>query len=346
MTKSLLDTQYAITADLKHQIQQVVKFLAHNRNIVIPQGGMAQAFAVRPLVSTSINKLFEQCLATGFINEFATVLPIVRKGEPRTNLPDLLSWTNVTIDLKGNPDGHVLDSFQELKDKILCNVAELVRMEPGLGTKVSDVNELHSMYVRGMFVRSYAQSDGWLTPALCTYLIQTYSLSVSGVIARNENLTRQEQLTIAMLFALYFAQKLSRKGEDLARPSLYFRCTFLDTMKRLDEVATQIAHVSQHGLTIPSICELIQELGPARMQNFNPRVFYAMCTNLGPSTDIMSTRLAFEYPPYWMFLLLRVIDGLKSGNLKRYLDQERLMQREAGAFVSGLITCKGLYDNR
>lgn len=346
MSRHLLNTQYAQTADLKNQVHQVIKFLALNRQIVVPVGMMNHAFSIRPLMSTGINKLFEQCLQTEYINEFATVLPLIRKGESRTSLPDLLSWTNLTIDLKGNKDASVLDSYFELKEKIVVNVAELVKLSEDRGSQVSDINELHSMYVRGMFARSYYMSDMWLTPAICTYIIQTYCMAISSVIARNENLAYTEQMLVASLFALFFAQKMSPKRDDPSKPSLFYRCTFLGSMKELDDIATKVAHVSTNGLTVASVCELVAELGPSRLQKFNAGIFYRMCSSLGPTTDVISTRIAFEYPPYWLYMLMKVLDGYKAGSLVSYLKQHRLIGTESKNFVNALVTCRNLYDNK
>lgn len=346
MLKTLLDTQLAHTAGLKGQVQQVVKFLATNRNVVIPHGQLVQVFSQRPTMATGTNRLFERLVETKFLDEFATVLPIVTKGEPRLNLPDLLGWTNITIDLKGNHDAHVLDAYYELKNKILANVAELIKVEPGRGASVSDINELHSMYVRGMFVRSYAVQDGWLTPQLAVYLIQSYCLPIATVIARMENLNAQEMQTIAMLFALYMSQRLARRDEDPAMPDLYKRCTFLGTHRELDDIAKRAASTSNNILSLATTCELCAEFGPERMNKFNVGKFYRSCSSLGPTTEIMSTQLAFEYPPYWLSLILRALDGYRAGAITSQLKQHKLIGRDGQAFIGGLLTCRQLFENR
>lgn len=345
MKKTLMNTQFAHTSDMKHQIQQVVKYLVMNRNIVAPEGSLSQILGTRPILPTYINRLFEQCINTGFVSEFATVLPLVIKGEPKISLPDLLTMNNITIDLKDNPDAGPLSSFYELKDKILINLSQLVRNDSRKGQIVSDLNEMHSMYVRGMFVRSYTQSNGWLNPGLCTYIIQTYCMAISSIIARNENLHINDQMVVASLFALYMAQLLSSDNDKLDRPSLYYRCTFLGTIRELDDLANKVAHVSQHGLNIQSVCELVAELGPTRLQKFNAGMFYRTCSILGPSTDIISTRIAFEYPPYWLMMVLRALDGVKMGTLFIQLKQHNLLT-PGKQFANNLIICRQLYEKK
>jgi hypothetical protein len=346
MPKYLVDTQFAQTADMKYQMQQVIKYLILNRGVVIPEGQLSQIFQTKPIMASILNKLFEQCINTGYIREFASILPLVVRGEPKTNLPDLLTMRNMTLDLKHNIDARPLESYYELKDKILINLSELVKMDPvHRSAQVSDLNEMHSMYVRGLLVRSYSQSDGWLNPSLCTYIIQTYCMAISSIIARNENLHVTDQMTVASIFALYMAQMLSPKDENMAKPALYYRCTFLGNMRELDVIAGKVAHVSGNGLTISSVCELIAELGPARLQKFNAGLFYRTCSSLGASTDVISTHIAFEYPPYWVLMLIRALDGMKMGSLFMQLKQSNLVN-PGKTFAHSLITCKPLFESK
>ncbi len=346
MSKFIWDTQFAHTSDMKHQMQQVVKYLVLNRGIVIPEAQLQTVFNTRPIMANIINKLFEQCINTGYIKEFASILPIVMRGEPKTNLPDLLTMRNITIDLKNNAEAKPLESYYELKDKLVINLSELVKMDPSTrGVHISDLNEMHSMYVRGLLVRSYAQSDGWLNPILCTYIIQTYCMTISSIIARNENLAITDQLTVASIFALYMAQMLSSKHDNMARPSLYYRCTFLGNMKELDDIANRVGHVAEKGLNIPAVCELVAELGPTRLQKFNTNMFYRTCASLGPSTDLISTHLAFEYPPYWLMMVLRALDGSKMGSMSSLLKQHNLIN-PGKVFAHNLITARPLFESK
>ena len=192
MKKFLWETQFARTFDYSSMFKSVVKYLVQNRSIVLNQQEMSSIYQVKPYTKTIINELFERCVNTGYIQEFANLYPIVQKTD--NSLPEGLTSSNVVYDLKNNRNSYPLSSFQELNNKLLINIAGLVkRNEQTKILTVSDINELHSMYVRAMLVRSFSVSDSWLTPNLINYITKVYSLSMSSMIGKYENLSFQEQ---------------------------------------------------------------------------------------------------------------------------------------------------------
>lgn len=346
-SRNILSTQFAQTLAMSTQLQQVVHYLVQNRRFVIDEHTLKSILNVRTILPNNIDKLFEQCVNTGYINEFASLLPITIRGDTSSHVPDLLTMRSMVIDLKDNPIAHPLEAFPELYNKIILNLSELVKIDPVSGSaRISDINELHSMYVRGMLVRSYSQANEWLPPNLAAYVIQVYAMAISSVIARAENLVLKDQLIVAAIFAMYMAQHIGRRDEhNLSRPALYFRCTFLGTMRDLDDLAEKMSHLSKDGLTIASACELVATLGPSRLQKFNPGIFYRACGTLGPSIDIFSSRLALEYPPYFAMMILRALDGLKMGSLMSYMKQHNLINT-GKAFSHSLMTSRTVFENR
>lgn len=344
MIKTIQETQVAKLSDYDNQLKQVVKYLIQNRLAVKDPLFLQPIYNVRPFTKTIINELFDQIVNTGFINEFAS-LYIDKTVD--TNVPDLLTLSSIAIDLKNNPIASPLAPFKELKDKLLVNISTLIRSNPATrSVQVTDINELHSMYVKGMLVRSFAMSDGWLTSSLCTYLMKSFCLPISSIIARNEYLTYPEQLQVAMVFAFYMAQLLSRKGENLVKPSLFFRNTYLGNMQDLNNFAARIESYSADGLDIPKCCAIVAELGPQRLQKFNADLFYRSCTLLGNSQDAFTTHLAFELPAYWMYLVLQVLSGNKVGGLVNQFKQHKLIGAESAKFVTELKICRQLFENK
>ena len=185
MIKYLWDTQFARMADYSSQIKNVVKYLIQNRSIVVPPQVMEPVYQLKPYSKTIINELFDRCVNTGYINEFASILPIEPRGISRqtinVSVPEILTTTGLVVDFKNNPNGSPLASYFELNNKLLINLAGIVkRNEQTRNLIVSDINELHSMYVRSMLVRSFSVSDGWLTPSLSTFIVKTYALNAKA----------------------------------------------------------------------------------------------------------------------------------------------------------------------
>lgn len=346
INKKLTDTQFAKTVDMKTQISQVVKYLINNRSILVPYQSLTNMYQYRPPVATYMNILFEQMVSTGYVDEFAPLYPVVSKTSNNAfdSLPDLLTMNSMVLDLKTAPGVDAINSYYEFKNKILINLAGLIKITDRT-TIISDVNELHSMYVRGLLTRSYSVSDFWLNASLCAYIIKCYSMVISGIIGRNENLDWSEQLTIASILALYYAQKLSRPGEDPTKPSLFFKCTFLGNYSQLSTIADKCSPLSQDGLTIPGVCELISELGPTRLNGFNAGTFYRSCSSLNGTANVDTINIALEYPPYWTYMLINVLSGSKFGSLSNLMKQYKL-DVEGKRFMAELKVSRLLFDSK
>ena len=346
INKKITDTQYAKTVDMKTQISQVVKYLINNRSTLVPYQSLTSVYQYKPPVVTYMTTLFEQMVSTGYVDEFAPLYPVVSKTSNNTfdSLPDLLTLNNIVLDLKTAPGVDAINSYYEFKIKMLINLAGLLKITDRT-TVISDANELHSMYIRGLLTRSYSVSDFWLNAPLCAYIIKCYCMVISGIIARNENLDWSEQLTIAGILALYYAQKLSRSGENPTKPSLFFKCTFLGNYSQLNSIADRCAPLSQDGLTIPGVCELISELGPARLSRFNAGIFYRSCTFLGGTSNVDTTQIALEHPPYWTYMIINVLSGSKFGSLSNLMKQYKL-DMEGKRFIAELKVSHLLFDNK
>ena len=345
--EKITDTQIAKSADIKGQLEQLVKYLIRNRNVVADSTVTQAISQTKPILATPITIMFEQCVNTDYFKEFATLHPIVDRNRPvLDSVPDILTMNAIVVDLKGTPEAQPLESYYELKDKILINAAGLIGVTDR-GVQVKDLNELHSMYVRGMLTRSFSVSNGWLTPNLSSFIVKVYALLLSSVIAKNQNLIYAEQMPVAAVFALYMSQLLMRDDEDPARPSLFFRASSFLGMNRmeLEDLASKCASLSGSGLDIPKVCELVAEVGPMRLKKFNTRLFYSLCSVLGSPNDVIATQISFQYPPYFLHSILRALSQMQFGQFVYYMKQHRLLD-EGKKFFSELRVARSLYDNR
>lgn len=352
MIKYLWDTQFARMADYSSQIKNVVKYLIQNRSIVVPPQVMEPVYQLKPYSKTIINELFDRCVNTGYINEFASILPIEPRGISRqtinVSVPEILTTTGLVVDFKNNPNGSPLASYFELNNKLLINLAGIVkRNEQTRNLIVSDINELHSMYVRSMLVRSFSVSDGWLTPSLSTFIVKTYALSLASMIGKTENLSFPEQMTVAMIFALYMSQQFARNDDDPNKPRNFYKCTYLGSISDLENIAARASERTTDGLSLQTCCELVAETGPQRLHKFNIGSLYRLGVMLGSSLEPVSTRIALEYAPYFTFMVLNVLSGGKGGSLQLRMKENRLIgSAESKRFLEEIKVCQSLFANR
>lgn len=340
--KHITSTNFAASFNIENLMRTVVDYLLKNRTMIAEKENLANIFATRAIIATPMSKLFEQCVNTGYIDEFATL--IKPKGDT-TSIPDMLTM-NVVIDLKDFKYAQPLTPFKEVYDKLVVNITNLVRFTNTGDLTVSSVHELHSMYVKALLSRSYSSNPSmWLPMTMTQYVIKTYALSLAAVISRNEGLDYYELLHIAMIFALFMSQRLSYPDIDLSMPPIFLNQTYLGSRAELMDFCNQNKEYTQDGLTITKCCEMIANSGPSRLKQYNSSIFYRQCYYLGNYNDVISTYIAIEYPPYWVWFLLQIQSGIKLGGLSNQLKANNLLN-PGKLFAGELSTTASIFQYR
>lgn len=347
MIKYLWECTFAKQTDYLSQFRNVVKYLTQNRYIYMPKPAMDGVYQQRTFTKTVINELFERMMTTDYISEICAIYPVMSKYSDQSSIPDLVTMPYMVMDLKNNPIAQPLSQYSEFHKKIIVNVAQVVkRNEATRELQVSDINELHSMYVRALLTRSFSVSNGWLTPSLSYFITKAYALCVSGMIARSESLSYQDQMSVAMVFALYMSQQFARTDEDPARPRSFMRCQYLGDIPSLENLSARAAELNRDGLTLENCCQLIQEIGPQRLKKFNLDNFYRATIRLGPVTEPIPTRIALEYVPYFTYMLLTTLSGAMGGSLQSLMKQFKLIGTESKKFIDEIKVSQALFESR
>jgi hypothetical protein len=164
---------------------------------------------------------------------------------------------------------------------------------------------------------------------------------LSSVIARYYNLSIPETMQVMGILALFMAQLLDSDDGDPTFPALFGRCTFVGSRAELLELSKACAHESSKGLTLESTCKLISELGPERLHGFSLRSLYTLACNLGP--DTITTSLALEYPPYWVYILMLSLSGNKIPIVYQ-LNNMRLASEGRSRFLQQIMSYDELFD--
>lgn len=325
MSKYITNTRVATQLGLEKSMKIVVDYLIANRTVIATPDDVSSIFSTRAFTSTPISEIFEKCIVPRHLNEFAIIAnPSKAVVE---NIPDALTMSSLVMDLEQVQAGEALSAYRELYRKVVMNITNLVKMT-NTGLQISALHELHSMFVKALLVRSYFRSadNQWLTPIMQQYVVRTYSLFVATIISNHANLNNVEMNQVAAVFALYMYQLLSAERGDITIPPQYLNINFLGNRSDLLYVAETCKEYAKGPLDLQKCCEIIAHFGPSRLGSYSLDVFYRQCGTLGLYNDAVSTRMAFDYPPYWVWLLLLSLSKVKTGMMGTFLQRFNLKQ--------------------
>lgn len=342
MFKYITNTRIAQQLNLQQSMKIVVEYLAGNRNVIANPEDLTSIFSTRSFTSTPISMFFDKCVVSQHLNEFATIADPSRSVIE--GIPDALTMPSCVIDLEQTPSGEILSGYKELHRKIVLNITNLVK-RTNAGLQVSALHELHSMYTKALLVRSYFRSGAsqWLSPIMQQFVIRTYSQFIGSIIANQANLNIAESNQVASIFALYMCQMLSDDRSNLTIPPQFLNLTFLGNRSDLLYITEECSDYTKDGLDLQKCCDLVAKFGPARLSDYSIDAFYRHCSTLGPYNDAISTYMAFDYPPYWVWLILMSLSGAQMGRMSKLLQQFNLKQ--AGMkFAHDLISYPALIE--
>lgn len=335
---SLFDTQVAKTTGMLNQTDNVSKFIIKNRYTYLDTNIRDHILNTRVFIQTGISMLMGNIMNSPVVDAFAP-MDSALSNDP---VPELLASTNVSLDTKQFKDPTLISTYSEFKDKTIINLSHLIKKNTRGSSKpeISDINEIHKLYMRGAFTMSYHDSNGWLTPDLAKYIIQTYAMTISGLIARKHNLTYNEQLTIAGVLSLYMAQLMSHSSEDMTKPLLMMRCNYLGNRQDIETMLEIFSEDVTGLLNADQIKNLIVKHSPDRLKSFSIGEFYRYASAL--SQEHVPAMIALEYPPYWVYMLMIALSGGKIGLLYQ-LKQHRL-DKDGMVFIKNLISSPTLIN--
>lgn len=340
MKRKFFDLGFVKSTGIIGQTPRALKYLVENRDAVLPYGVVAEmAQNIRVILKTPMAEFFDHILNAKGLNNFASLYLL----ESDSSIPELLAQTLISLDLKQLDTNSITRSFNEINNKILVNVSGFIKRDRATSRfSVTSIDSFINQFNRGLLVASYDDStDGWLSPYLGEFTVRTYSMILSSVIARYYNLSIPETMQVMGILALFMSQLLDSDDGDPVFPTLFGRCTFVGSRVELLQLSKSCEHESRKGLTLESTCNLISELGPERLRNFNLRSLYTLACNLGP--DTVTTSLALEYPPYWVYILMLSLSGNKIPIVYQ-LNSMRLANEGRSKFLAQIMSYDTLFN--
>lgn len=306
---TLFDTPFAKARSINTMIEHALTFMIKNLTTVqLSPEHMRDISNIKILSNTPISKIFQDIILADKQKAFVFINLSAYRGDT----PELLALDDIVVDGKVIPNLPTPASLQ----KCWINITPIVGKQNSYNgmLNITDSATLANLIVRSALITSYNDSDMWVSPKLATYIIENYSLTIGNVLRQIYNLDIQECLFVQTLFAAYYAQCLGGSSSPLDRPPLLMRCQFLgsgaDIVNRLDTIKEYRENKGEDLLTPSKLCGILSKVGPTRMQKFAPQNLYRFLSSSSIDSQVMM--IAVDYPPYWVYQMLRLVSGYKN----------------------------------
>lgn len=336
---TLFDTSFAKARAIAGMLQPAVTFLIKNGpEVVITDDQLRDLEGVRLYSSNPISKLFQDIITAGKLNNFI----FVNFSKYGKDIPSLLALDDIVIDGKAVSTLPVPAQLQ----KCWINITPITSIKDSYNgmLNITDAAAFASMVVRAALCSSYVDNELWFNPRLEATIVESYSATIAHVLRQAFNLAYEEEKFVQTLFAAYYCQLLSGGQANLAMPPLLGRCQFLgsatDIISRMEDVKPYRDNNGNDLLSPAKICKILNQIGPARMKTFMPTQLYRFMSS--SSIDSQTMMIAMEFPPYWVYQMLRIASGYKNPVMSNVLKLNAGMKQKTVAFATELQTSSQL----
>ena len=330
---TLFDTSFAKARSISSMAQNAVPFLIKNGPLVVLQDNQIRELeSTRIYSSTPISKMFQDITNAGKLNNFV----FTNLARFAKDIPEILALDDITVDGKAIPNTPVPAQFQ----KCWINITPITAVKDSYnGTlNITDAPTLASFVVRSALVSTYLDNDIWLNPRLAAIVIESYSMTVTHVLRQAFNLSYEEEKFVQTLFAAYYAQMLGDASCSLKIPPMLLRCSFLgsiqDITERLESINQYRDNNGDDILTPIKICNILKKCGPVRMQKFEPTMLYRFLSSSSIDSQLMM--VAIDYPPYWVYQMLRIASGYKNPVMSNVIKLNGQLKTKVNQFATEL----------
>lgn len=323
---TIIDTAFARALSLDTQANDAIGFIIkHAKLVVLNEQDKKSLVDLRLYTKTPATDLYQRVVESNKLSSFV-FLDFSRFND---SIPEILTLNELTIDGK-----YVSSQVPPELQKTWVNLTPFLgkRFSATSPIVINDIPSVCNLVMRGMLSMSYNDSDSWLTTKLASFIIESYSMTITILLKRFYELDIMEYKLVQTLFAAYYAQLLGQHDSSLAVPPLLFRCPFLGSVPEITERMNMInplrANDGESLLTPSEICKILVKVGPPRMHTFNENRLYTMFSTGG--SDQQSMMLAIDYPPYWVYQLIKNVSGGKNSILSNIFKivgmREKVMQ--------------------
>lgn len=310
---TIADTPYGMALDIRSSALGAAAYLIKNAGVVLGDEELDILKNVRIHVRSPFTDIYQRVIESNKLSCF-TVVDF--STTTLQNIPEILTLNDITIDGK-----YIAQNIPAEYQNAWVNISPILGKRDAYNSNiiVTDTPRLAALIARGMLCMNYNDSNGWLNPAMCTIIIESYATMMGAHLKSLFNLDINETMLVYTLFSAYYAQLLGGEDDPMEVPPLLYRCTrFLGTPNEINErlnIFRETRESFDHTwkLSIDRICKLLNTDGPSRLKVLNSKQLYVTMSR--GSIDSQAMLLSLDYPPYWVYQLLSNIQGTKNPNI-------------------------------
>lgn len=321
MTKPTIgSTTFGYMLGINAKAVDATAFLIKNPEVVMREKGLEILKNLRIHTRTPMTDIFIHLVEA----EKLPMFTITDMTISRESIPELFTLNDITVDGK-YLNASIPKTYQNAWINLTPILSKRDAYNSAGGFSIADIPTMAALFARGALCMSYNDnaSQGWLSPVLNTFIVESYVSMIVPYIAQYYKLEYDERKLVETIFATYYAQLLQPEEMDPMSPPLLMRCGFLGSPAEIKlrlsvfEETRELNNMQR--LSIGSCCKLLTMVGPSRMKDFTADKVYIPLTRSAVDSQAMS--IALDYPPYWVYQLMTNVYGSKNpmlNNLIRY----------------------------
>jgi len=347
--KTIADTPFGMALDLKNSALEAAKFLVRHRSAVLDEDVFnAIKSSVKMTVSSAFADIYSKVVES---DSWKSGYSLLNLSDLDDSVPTIFTLDDITVDGK-----FVSENVPKSLQTAWLNLTPILGNKGTGGNaynsflQIKDSPRLAALVSRGALCMSYNDSDDWLSATLQETILDAYSYVLTLPIKMMFNIDLEQDKLLRTFLAAYFAQLLQSPKDPKEIPSILFRCRWLGTPREITDrleptteyrrkLAKDAGLADVDELTLDIVCKLIAKYGPDRMNAFSATNFVRYMSR--SAMDRNATIMSLYYPPYFVYMLLASLHGMKNpifANLLKFTDTKRkLIKFEEGLLTSNFL---------
>jgi hypothetical protein len=342
MKHSILNTAFAKNYNLELLAKHGANELQGSIQLdMTPEEYLSLVKAITPISRSAISDLFSAVKTTPALTKISFMSSVLRRN---VNLPEVLTIDDITINGRQIPNVKQ-ERFKGAWTNINTMVSNTSK-DRFANITVTAANELMASVVRGLYCMSYDETTEWLNPKSSAFLIEVYARMMEHILNRLYKLDVIEAAVVRYGFAYYYASLLTDKRDAKGAPEILNRCTGLFKLSNvsMDSLSERMQAITgDEVVDLNHVAQFVVANGPSRANGFTSGNIYRMIFTSSRSS--LPTYIAVDYPPYFLYLLLRVTSGDKHPLLTNMMNTDFTRPRIADELATIVHDKHAIFGN-